>query len=121
MRRNDIERLERCGVGYSDGVKKFMDEAELYEKLLVDFLTDNTFEESRADMAAGDLGAAQKAVHAMKSVTGTLCMYKLYRYCARVVDELRAGLREQAEDDMDTAYSLYRDICSAIRAVLVNE
>ena len=58
MSEKNIQKLESCGVDYREGLEKFMDEAELYEGLLVDFLTDHTRHEVR-DRHAFDERALQ--------------------------------------------------------------
>ena len=118
MSEMDKARLVECGIDYSEGVEKFMDEEELYCGLLVDFLTENTFDEARICLEKGDDNGFLRAVHAMKSVTGTLSMNKLYRLCFESVDEFRSGRENEAKETFRRAYKMYTAITDCIKVVL---
>ncbi len=108
------EILIDCGIDYDGGVEKFMDEAELYERLLMEFPQDNTFDEAKECIEKGDYDGAAKAVHAMKSVTGTLSMNGLYRLCSRTVDFIRNGELQKADESFGETYSGYFKIVKGI-------
>ncbi|MBE6872397.1 MAG: histidine kinase [Ruminococcus albus] len=118
MNEKDILELENCGVDYREGLEKFMDEAELYEGLLVDFLTENTFDEAKKCLESGDRDGFIKAFHAMKSVTGTLSMNRLYRLCFDTVEAVRSGDEVRARENFGKAYSAYRRIAECISRLL---
>ena len=120
MSEKNIQKLESCGVDYREGLEKFMDEEELYEGLLVDFLTENTFEEARRLLEKDDREGFLKAIHAMKSVTGTLSMNGLYRLCFDTVEEMRSGDAESARISFGKAYCVYRAIADCISDLLVS-
>jgi len=107
--------LVDCGIAYDEGVEKFLDEKELYESLLVNFLTDNTFDEAKGCVEAADYDGAMKAVHAMKSVTGTLCMNGLLRKCCEVMDSIRDKDYKTMEKTFGEAYNMYLEISNAIK------
>ncbi len=110
------ESLAQCGISYDDAVEKFLGEAELYESLLVNFLDDNSFDEAKVCVENGDCEGVIRTVHAMKSVTGTLCMNVLYRKCCEVVDDARANDTERMKADFAEAYEMYQKIAECIRA-----
>ena len=118
MSDKDRLELESCGVDYSDGLEKFMGEAELYESLLVDFLTENTFDEAKRYLENGDDEGFMKAVHAMKSVTGTLEMNGLYRLCCDTVDCMRSGEHDKAGRIFGEVYAVYSRIAECIGRLL---
>ena len=70
MAEDDMQELIKCGIDYEDGLEKFMGEELLYCGLLVNFLTENTFDEAKRCMDSGDDEGVMRAVHSMKSVTG---------------------------------------------------
>ena len=109
------EILISCGIDYDEGVAKFLDEAELYEKLLMDFPEDNTFEEARVCMKNHDYEGLEKAVHAMKSVTGTLSMHELYSCCSQTVSLVRSGDYDFAEKLFEKTYDKYQKITEGIK------
>ena len=110
-----IRLLTDSGIDYRDGVEKFMEDADIYETLLGNFLRENTFEEARDCASRGDLRGFEKAVHAMKSVTGTLSMNGLYRLCAETVSALRSGETGLALDTFDRALEAFGRITDSIR------
>ena len=118
MSEKDKAKLVECGIDYAEGVEKFLDEEELYCGLLVDFLTENTFDEAKECLVKGDDDGFLRAVHAMKSVTGTLSMNKLYRLCFDSVDEFRSGRIGEAKATFRKAYKMYTDITACISTVL---
>ncbi|MDO4943880.1 MAG: histidine kinase [Ruminococcus sp.] len=112
----DRDTLTECGVCYDEGVEKFLGEKELYNELLVNFLTDNTFDEAKSCVENEDYEGVLRTIHAMKSVTGTLCMNKLYRKCCQVVDAVRAKEFACTRSAFDEAYGMYKTIFKAIEA-----
>lgn len=118
MNETDRQELIKSGIDYSDGVEKFLGEADLYNGLLVDFLTENTFDEAERCMEEGDDEGFLKAVHAMKSVTGTLSMNGLYRLCFDTVEALRGGDRVEAVERFGEAYGIYSRMAECIGRVL---
>ena len=120
MNENNRQLLEGCGIDYKEGVEKFLDEEELYCGLLVDFLTENTFDEAKRCLAESDTEGFLRAVHAMKSVTGTLSMNGLYRLCVESVDKLRSGDTKSAAELFERAYEVYEQISEGIRNTLIH-
>ena len=118
MNEKDRQALESCGVDYSEGLEKFLDEEELYCGLLVDFLAENTFDEAKRCIEEGDKEGFLWAVHAMKSATGTLSMNGLYRLCFDTVEEVRGGDIADAKETFCKAYEVYQGIADCIRRVL---
>lgn len=112
-----IHTVTDCGIDYEQGVEKFLGEVELYESLLVDFLTENTFEEAKKCAAQKNYAGLLRAVHAMKSVTGTLCMNGLYDKCSQVVAFLRNDEFDEALAAFDNAYELYLQVADTIKTV----
>ncbi|MBR1740104.1 MAG: histidine kinase [Ruminococcus sp.] len=108
--------LVSVGIDYDSGVEKFLGEAELYESLLVGFLDDNAFEDARKYIEREDWEQAGKAMHAMKSVTGTLCMNELYRSCFETIEAARAHDKAGFKRGFEKAYGEYTEIARAITA-----
>lgn len=112
----DRDILTKSGVEYDEGIEKFLGEKELYDELLVNFLTDNTFDEAKSCVEREDYEGVLRTIHAMKSVTGTLCMNKLYRKCCQVVDSVRAKDFARVKPAFDEAYGMYETIFKAIES-----
>lgn len=110
------EILIESGVGYDEGVEKFLGEKELYDSLLVNFLEDNDFEEAKSCFEKEDYDGVERAIHTMKSVTGTLCMNELYPKCCEVLGLVREKQFDKAKPVFDEAYKMYKVIYDAIDA-----
>ena len=117
MKSEDIKRLEDCGLDYNEGLERFLGEAELFDGLLINFLTDNEFDEAKRCVDNGDLKGAEKAVHAMKSTTGTLSMNGLYKLCCEAMDAIREGDAERTKLIFGKAYEEYKRIAECLREI----
>lgn len=107
--------LVNSGVEYYDGVRKFMNRTDIYERLLKNFVKENSFEEAKEAINKKDFDKVLKSIHGMKSVTGTLCMPLLYEKCCIIVDQIRAENFQKAEEEFKIAYDSYQKIISAIQ------
>lgn len=106
--------LTECGIEYEEGLEKFLQSKELYEGLLKDFVKENSFEAAKKAMEQGDYEEVLKTIHAMKSVTGTLCMNKLYEKCCQTVDCVRSEDFTAAMENFSQAYAMYQRIVEGI-------
>ena len=107
--------LKECGVDYDEGVERFMGKAELFERLLKNFLVENTFEAAKTACEADDYDGILKAIHSMKSVTGTLSMNELYKKCCDIVVDIRANKFDTIHEDFDVIYAMYQKVCEGIK------
>ena len=112
----DKKILSECDIDYEQGLEKFMNNTALYERLLNNFLTENTFETAKEAFDQKDYDGVLKAVHTMKSATGTLSMNILYEKCCRVVDDIRAENTSLADRDFEDMYSEYKKISEGINS-----
>lgn len=107
--------LVECGVEYEEGLKKFMNKTELYDRLLKNFLSENSFELACEQEKAKDYNGLSKSMHAMKSATGTLSMNRLYEMCCKINKDIREGSLNNVSSDFAEAYNEYKKICEGIR------
>jgi hypothetical protein len=108
--------LANCGIDYDSGVEKFLGESELYESLLINFLDDNTFDQAKQCADHNDVDGVLKNIHAMKSVTGTLCMNRLYQKCCETVAYVRSGEYSLMKERFKETYDMYTQISQAIKS-----
>lgn len=83
------EILEKSGIDYTAGVKRFMDDSELYERVLTAFLSDDSFSNASQAFSRGDNKALFEQTHALKGVCGNLDMTALYRASGELAEYLR--------------------------------
>jgi HPt (histidine-containing phosphotransfer) domain-containing protein len=69
---------------------------KLYAKMLKMFLASEDFEKITTSFEAGDINAAEAAVHSVKGTSGNLSLKVLFAVCVRFMDELRAGQMNKA-------------------------
>jgi len=77
-------------VDFNDGVKRVMNNAKLYVKLLAKFKADTNIEELSANLAAGDLEKAQVQAHTIKGVAANLSLTELFNQVLELENQIKA-------------------------------
>ncbi|MCL2127703.1 MAG: Hpt domain-containing protein [Treponema sp.] len=77
-------------VDFADGIKRVMNNAKLYVKLLAKFRNDTKIEELEAAVAAGDLEKAQSAAHTLKGVAANLSLSELFKQSLELETQIKA-------------------------------
>jgi HPt (histidine-containing phosphotransfer) domain-containing protein len=81
-------------VNFDEGVKRVMNNAKLYVKLLGKFRTDTNLNDLDAALGAGDMEKAQIAAHTLKGVAANLSLTELFKQSL----ELETQIKSQAVD-----------------------
>lgn len=89
----DKNKLMDSGIDYDEGVGRFSGNAEIYEKFLLKFKEDKSFQELDQAMKDHDYGTAFTAAHTLKGVTGNLSINVLYQELVPFVELLRTGAK----------------------------
>ena len=77
-------------LDYADGVKRVMNNAKLYAKLLTKFSSDTKLDNLEAAIAAGDLEKAQTEAHTIKGVAANLSLTELFRQSLELETQIKA-------------------------------
>jgi HPt (histidine-containing phosphotransfer) domain-containing protein len=77
-------------LDFSDGVKRVMNNAKLYVKLLGKFRDDTKIDDLEAAVAAGDFEKAQGAAHTIKGVAGNLALTELFKQSLELETQIKA-------------------------------
>ena len=77
-------------IDFNEGVKRVMNNAKLYIKLLAKFKTDANFEELSASLAAGDLEKAKGQAHTIKGIAANLSLTELYKQVLELENQIKA-------------------------------
>lgn len=77
-------------INYKSGLNYFSNNADLYEKYIFKFLDDTHFNDAKKAFENNDNEQLLEFVHALKGITGTLAMTKLFEACCGVVNAIRA-------------------------------
>ena len=77
-------------LDFAEGVKRVMNNAKLYVKLLTKF-KDTKLDDLEAALAAGELEKAQVAAHTIKGVAANLSLTELFKQSLELETQIKAG------------------------------
>jgi len=77
-------------VNFDEGVKRVMNNAKLYVKLLTKFKTDTNLDELTATLSAGDMEKAQNHAHTIKGVSANLSLSELFKQILELENQIKA-------------------------------
>ena len=77
-------------LDYADGIKRVMNNAKLYVKLLTKFRNDTKLDDLEAALAAGDMEKAQGAAHTIKGVAANLSLSELFKQSLELETQIKA-------------------------------
>lgn len=112
----DRELLQKGGIDYEDGLARFMNNPQLYEKFIRHFLDDPTFHDLRDNLSGGDGELAFRAAHTLKGVAGNLSLRDLLAAVEPLVEALRAHSLAEARRLFPQVEEMYLLTCETIRA-----
>jgi len=78
-------------VNFQEGVKRLMNNANLYIKLLGKFKNDINLSEIEEAIAAGDLEKAQAVAHTVKGIAANLSLTELFNASLKLETQIKAG------------------------------
>jgi len=78
-------------VDMADGVKRVMNNAKLYVKLIAKFRDDTKTDDIEAALAAGDMEKARNAVHTLKGVAANLSLVELFKQSLELEGQIKSG------------------------------
>ena len=89
MNEMKIKQLESAGINYRSGVKRFLDDEELYESTLQLFLKDDLLDRAMKAYENKDYEALFDCAHEGKGSCGNLDIIVLYDLSSKIVELLR--------------------------------
>lgn len=113
MEQSQLDMLEQKGFDVNGCLKRFLNNAGLYEKCLKKFLEDDSYHSLVEAYEAGNCQEAFKAAHTLKGLTSNLGIDPLYHILQPMVEKLRA-------DDLNVAQEIeqlkiaYQDAYQAV-------
>ena len=108
------ELLVSAGIDYDGGVRRFMGNALLFEKMLCKFLTDQSFSEARKSLEDCEWEFFFRNVHTLKGVSGNLSINVIYNTASQIVSLLRANDLEGAKAQIPSLEEEYGAVSKAI-------
>jgi len=95
---NLLDELRELGADIPDGMKRFANNAALYEKMLKKFPAAAAGLPVETYFASGDTDTALANAHTLKGMTGNLSLTPLYTAYTDIVALLREGKPDQARN-----------------------
>ena len=85
----DRSILERHGINYTAGLRRFMEDEDLYNEMLTAFLADKSFAKAFDAFNKRDYSALFEQAHVLKGASGSLDMTELYQSSSELAELLR--------------------------------
>ena len=111
------DKLAPFGIDYVDAMDRFGDNAELYERLALKYLSDEHLVALQAAMEAKDYSEGYSQAHALKGVAGNLSFKDLFECAALVSDALYAGEYEAAEKYLPQVEAAHENAIKGLEAL----
>ena len=92
-------------LDFADGIKRVMNNAKLYVKLLTKFRNDTKIDDLEAAITAGDLEKAQSAAHTLKGVAANLSLAELFKQSLELETQIKAGAVDPGQ--METVKTVF--------------
>jgi len=77
-------------MDYAEGLKRMMNNAAFYAKMLTKFKANNTLNDIEANLNAGDMEKAQVACHTLKGTAGNLSLIELHLQSLELETQIKA-------------------------------
>lgn len=107
-------KLYKAGIDTNDGIKRFSGKSDVYERYLYEFPKDSNYATLCGALRAKDVKAAFAAAHALCGIAGNLSLAQLHTDIRPLVEELRGGSLENAEEMMKLVTADYQAVLSAL-------
>ena len=110
----DLSVLHEYGIDYKSGIARCLNDASLYEKVLMLFLEDTSLAHARIAFDRGDYSMLFVCLHELKGAAGNADLTELTLAVTPLVELLRRGGGTDAEiarmyDRVEAAYTTTRE------------
>ena len=109
-----IENLRKYGANVDEGLKRCVNNEQLYLTLVNRFLDQNTFSDLKAAILDHDLEKAFHIAHSLKGVVGNLSLSPLYDVIYQMTELLR-NRTEMDYSDYIQRYEMSYSLLAALR------
>lgn len=110
-----LTELKELGVKTDEALVRFMNNAALYERMLLKFPPNIEKLEVLSYIDSGDYDTAVTNAHTIKGVVGNLSLTPLYTAYTEIVNLLRAGNPEGARQMLVETLPIQEQIVSCIK------
>jgi HPt (histidine-containing phosphotransfer) domain-containing protein len=103
-------------VNFAEGVKRVMNNAKLYVKLLTKFKNDTKLDDLESSLAAGDFETAQNAAHTIKGVAANLSLTELFKQSLELETQIKAKSVNPAQ--LETVKTVFTQTLQEVEKVI---
>ena len=108
------ELLTQAGIDVNDGIRRFNDKEDLYERFLFTFPKDVNYDIMSEAISTGDAEQAFQAANALKGITGNLSLNQLYNHIIPLVDSLKKRRMEKVNELLEVVSVDYDKVIKAL-------
>ena len=102
--------LKSVGVDVDTALDRVVGNEDLYEKLLLMFFDDDSFDALKTSFAKGDIDGAFNAAHTIKGTAGDLGLDNITEIIFPMVEVLRAGKSDGVGEMIDRVQERYDEL-----------
>ncbi len=106
--------LAAYGIDTVDAMDRMDDDASLYERLALKYLSNTNYFDLVAAMEVKDYDSAYNAAHTLKGVAGNLSFAKLYQVASTICEALRQGEYQAAETMMPDVKAAHEKVIEGL-------
>lgn len=117
MKQDIKETLQKNGIQVEKTLQRFMGKEELYERILLKFKEDLTFERYQKAAEKKDWEEVFRELHTLKGVASNLGMEVLTEKTAVAVEKLRENNLQGIEEDLKEIEKAYKDVMCIIQVI----
>lgn len=110
-------KLEAVGVDFEKTLERLSGSVDIYTRFLKKFPNDPSFGALQSALAAGDNNEAQKAVHTLKGVAGTLGFTDLFNLSNDMLTDFRQGKPSDAIAKNGQLKELYDSVIKVLQTI----
>jgi HPt (histidine-containing phosphotransfer) domain-containing protein len=97
---------DKVYVDEADGIKRVMNNAKLYVKLLTKFRNENNLDELNSFLESGDLEKAQASAHTIKGIAANLSLAALFQQTLEVETHIKNKVVDRGVvDSLNTIFA----------------
>jgi HPt (histidine-containing phosphotransfer) domain-containing protein len=103
-------------INFDEGLKRVMNNAKLYARLLGKFKEDNSINDIEAALAAGEMEKAQAAAHTLKGLAANLSLTELYKQILELETQIKA--KDVKGDQLPLVKKIYAETLPEVDKVI---
>ena len=112
-----LDKLSACGVDVAGTMERFMNNEDLYKRILKKFLDDASFDDAVKAKEAGNDEDAQMHIHTLKGVSANLGLTPVYTITEEMMQHFRGGDQQAAYELFPSLEVKYKELLKIIEEI----